>query len=1525
MLHRFPVFVWIAIILSWLCVTAQLQAVGPFGACDYETTWLGNSYPGKDHGSGQSYIQGRIDGMCVDTDGTLFATCRWDENGRNVGIYNANGEPIGMGENMFGRAGFDVGVSNTHIYALGRNGTGPYGIWRLTKSGANVSFTQLRYELPGMCEGHGAGGLYQHTRGLAVDRVRNRLYASNHHENVVHVYHLDMGHIADLPIPGGYKLDVDSDGHLWVIQPSLGRVGHYNGMSGAYLGQAITNLIDPSVVKVHANGQIWVFDSAPGRHRFLIMDASGGDAASPVDTFGVEGGVWARTMVAVHGFDSKPGEVHPLKFNYVSGFGFDDQGNIYVGGQGPPIEYLNEGLGVWIRKFDSNRNHIWSKYGLEFLDVSDADDQSDAIDLYTKHEHFVMDWSQPPGQQWTYRGFTLDHFTYPTDWRARAGWTQFDSLDPADWDIRMAGQFDAVIRNLSDSNGQFHRFMYVHDQHASGYRIYRFTQDSEIAIPCATINPLYMLTAMVNPEPQNPPCDDIAVADVRWFNWRDENGDGLGDGKPDEYDASEVELAQRRYEVWGWHVDSNGHIWTCDADGRISQYLFKGINSIGAPIYPVLPDRTWFAPLEFYPDHSNETSKVYMRRILYVPETDTLYLGGYPQAYPKTDDHWGFLGKAMLRYDNWSDGNPTVRWSIDPSDGVIYDPQQYRNTVPKSMEVVGDCFFYVYERNYYYDSEDGGGRIEVYNHLTQEHLGSLIGSCPSPGLHHTGGPETPHGFNVFMRNNGEYQVYLTDEARAKVLVFRLKDWPKPALPSAPSGLAAVTYRDRQVNLTWDDHSSDEHGFIIESSIDSGNTFEFLHGAGENNTSKVVRNLEPATTYWFRICATNAGGKSPYSNVVAVTTGQPLEKITGTPFGLGMPYSGDPDAGDGYKAAFDGDLSTYVNLIDDWANGGYAGIDAGTPAQLWRIWFVSREKHEYRLVPSVAEPGGKFQGSNTDPHAADYVDLFTITRDNLIPVNGGYLVELDTPVSYRYLRYLSPDGGMCNIAEIEFYTESTVVTPPSAPENLAVTMVSDTSLELTWTDTSNNETGFRIERTTDAFSTTVGANEESYTGTGLTPSTLYTYRVVAYNSLFETACVSPTEASGTTDSPWPPASPTNLTALPDDGRVYLSWTHSVDPDVLYYKVFRSMVQGSGHQCVAVAFGGDSIIDSQVVNETTYYYYLTAVDRYGLESTPTDEVSATPHVLDPPDAPSNLQAVAMAYNQIDLTWTDNADNESGFRLERYNTQTSSYDAIQVVAADLESISDTGLMAEMLYIYRLIAYNTDGDSPPSNEASETTPVAPQPVAPSNLVATVGEGNWITLTWQDLSDNEAGFRIERRTTDVYEEIADVTENTTVYTDVGLDWDTTFTYRVLAYNAGGDSGYSNEASDTTPPVSGPVQVDDADPAVIYSGSWTAQSGWSGRINQTLHESNENGAYAEFSFTGTAVRLIADMQPWGGTADVEIDGVYNTSISYQSVDPMFQQEVYSITGLSDDSHTIRLTKTGGDWIYIDAFEYEGGG
>jgi murein tripeptide amidase MpaA len=189
--------------------------------------------------------------------------------------------------------------------------------------------------------------------------------------------------------------------------------------------------------------------------------------------------------------------------------------------------------------------------------------------------------------------------------------------------------------------------------------------------------------------------------------------------------------------------------------------------------------------------------------------------------------------------------------------------------------------------------------------------------------------------------------------------------------------------------------------------------------------------------------------------------------------------------------------------------------------------------------------------------------------------------------------------------------------------------------------------------------------------------------------------------------------------------------------------------------------------------------------------------------PPAAPANLAAAAASSSQINLSWTDNDSSEQGFKIERCTgAECSDFAQIAAVGANVTSYANTGLSAATSYSYRVRAYNAAGDSDYSNPATAATAaVSAFPNAPTNLTATAVSKSQINLSWTDTAANEDGFQIERckgSTCTNFTQIATVGANVTSYTNTGLARKTTYRYRVRAYNASGNSGYSNIAWATT-------------------------------------------------------------------------------------------------------------------------------
>ncbi|MFN7623836.1 MAG: fibronectin type III domain-containing protein, partial [Acidobacteriota bacterium] len=419
--------------------------------------------------------------------------------------------------------------------------------------------------------------------------------------------------------------------------------------------------------------------------------------------------------------------------------------------------------------------------------------------------------------------------------------------------------------------------------------------------------------------------------------------------------------------------------------------------------------------------------------------------------------------------------------------------------------------------------------------------------------------------------------------------------------------------------------------------------------------------------------------------------------------------------------------------------------------------------------------------------------------------------IDTTQYFYQVRASNSGGDSAATAE----ANATTLPLPDPAENLIVDQVTSgtersSKLRLLWDDKSTIETGFKIRRSTTpggpytvVKTVPINATATAETiDTELLPNQRYYYVVTAFNANGDAE--NSNEANATT--PPLPASPTSVTASVNSGTplsISVSW--NVTGSNQKYDLYRR-----SNNTAPFVYLDTTNVDTTTFTDNqnlsgrqSYQYQVVTINDNGRSTPPTTSNEVTTPA-GPPAAPSMLTATPASGTSITLTWIDNSETETEFRIERSLTTPTAYTQVGVVPVNTTSFTDTGLTSGTTYYYRVFAFRAANGTDPaytsdsSNEVSTAPP--PIPNAPTGVVASAATPTSVTLTWTDASTNEVGFRIRRKSgAGAYAQVGTTLENTTSFTDTTVGDGTSYDYQVNAYNVAGNSNDGAPVTVITP------------------------------------------------------------------------------------------------------------------------------
>lgn len=527
---------------------------------------------------------------------------------------------------------------------------------------------------------------------------------------------------------------------------------------------------------------------------------------------------------------------------------------------------------------------------------------------------------------------------------------------------------------------------------------------------------------------------------------------------------------------------------------------------------------------------------------------------------------------------------------------------------------------------------------------------------------------------------------------------------------------------KSVILSWQDNTTAKNGFNIQkqagacSFASNSNTWSDLPTQGAAATSFTDSGLTPGSSFCYRIQTTQSSGAKSRWNYLTATTPT---------------------------------LSAPTDLV----------CTATNTTQVYCAWNDTTTGNSgFRL----------YRCDDTGSNCGD----------NLLSLNytQKYFTDSSACPSTTYKYKVMTYGPDWETGETLASLVSNMPGIPTAAPVLTAARVSEVAIDLSWTYTTADETGFRIDRCSyaspattctdfsqiDTVIKTVKIYHDTNKGANLAPNTTYRYQVRAYktestscnaNGEWDTSYSNVAEAATTYDAPTRPV----CTAI-DTTRVNCNWTSKTIGES-GFRLFRC--DGAGENCAQA--GGDlpatptSYSDTSACASTPYTYKVLA---FGQDWTTLFSPLSTPATTSPVPAAPNLQsATRISEVAIDLNWQYTAADETGFNIERCSyvvpDTTCTPAPYDTVDKALRSYRDTNKGANLVprttYRYQIRAFKTaplscgsGWSTSPSGYREATTTFTPTVLSlDSALINTTRIG----LNWTDTQASKTGFNIYRCT----------------------------------------------------------------------------------------------------------------------------------------------------------------------------------
>jgi len=513
-----------------------------------------------------------------------------------------------------------------------------------------------------------------------------------------------------------------------------------------------------------------------------------------------------------------------------------------------------------------------------------------------------------------------------------------------------------------------------------------------------------------------------------------------------------------------------------------------------------------------------------------------------------------------------------------------------------------------------------------------------------------------------------------------------------------------------------------------------------------------------------------------------------------------------------------DNATYyylVTAVDEVPNeGGESNLANGTPTD------ETKPPQVTGLTVTDTGIGGQLQLSWSASTASDLA-LYRIyrsttsgftpsTSNNIINITSNSYIDisLENGITYYYRVSAVDDGGPLEnegtpSSQRQGTPSNTV--PPSQVTGLTISVISNFELYLEWDANSEYDLeGYKVYRSTiSGFTpgpvsliTTINAPTTNYLDGNLETNVTYYYRVIAFDNVTPANEGSPSDEQGGTPGGFAPGQVTSLQVLivPIGNALNLQWSNlsQSEAGIAYYNVYRSTISGftPGPPNLIASPTVNYYNDSSLIDGTSYFYRVTAVNIYALEGNASTEESGIPLDSIAPPTPTNVKiSVKPIGNALDISWNDLGGDVLGYIIYR---NTTSSDFIQIANVTVNYYNDSGLIDGLQYYFKISAYDeafnyADNSTAVSGSPADTT--APPQVTGLTIVV-ISTGNELLLSWTASTAPDFDHYILYRSnvSDSGSFVNIINRTTNSFTDTGLIDGQTYYYKVSAVDDGGPS-----------------------------------------------------------------------------------------------------------------------------------------